>query len=266
MQQSEESFKVLVVFSCVSALIAVIMLFLFYRFTKIKNEILKEKLKEKLDNEVLINRAELLALRSQMNPHFVFNALNTVLYFIQQNDIPQSEEFLAKFSHLVRNFFEYSRKKDLSLQEELDFITHYLEIEKLRFEDKLNYTITVDENIDTENTRVPSMIIQPIVENAINHGIFHKSGNGNIRISFKEIHDTSYQITILDDGIGIKKSKELYKDSKRQLYSKSTDVLEERLKLLKDGRQWKIDYTIEDLAEINPKESGTKVTLTIEAL
>ncbi|MBB4807384.1 sensor histidine kinase YesM [Chryseobacterium defluvii] len=261
--ENELTLKLFVVFSCIFILVAIVFLFLFYRFTQTKNDILKEKFKEKLENEVLINRAELLALRSQMNPHFVFNALNTVLYFIQQNDIEQSEDFLAKFSQLVRNFFEYARKTDLTISEELEFISHYLEIEKLRFEDKLSYSIEVDPLIETETTRIPSMILQPIVENAVNHGIFHKKDPGEIGISFKKNNNNSYFVIIRDNGIGINQSKKLYKNTHRHLNT-HTHILEERLRLLRDGRQWKIAYSIEDLTS-NGGE-GTEVTLKIETL
>lgn len=266
MQQTQDILKLFVIFSSILILVAAVFLFLFYRFTQTKNQILKESLQEKLENEVLINRAELLALRSQMNPHFVFNALNTVQYFIQLNEIEQSEEFLAKFSQLVRNFFDYSREKDISLQAELEFIKQYLEIEKVRFEDKLNYTIIIDENIDQEITRVPSMILQPIIENSINHGIFHKKEPGIIAIVFTKLNNSSLSVCIKDNGIGLHQSKALYEKYHNNTKSHSTDVLDERLKLLRDSKQWNIDYLIEDLSDKNANESGVSVTLTIEPL
>lgn len=266
MQPSEDILKLFVVFSCILILVALVFLILFFRFTQTKNEILKERLQDKLDNEVLVNRAELLALRSQMNPHFVFNALNTVQYFIQQNEMEQSEEFLGKFSQLVRNFFNYSREKDISLEEELNFITQYIEIEKLRFEDKLNYTMFIDEKIDIHSTRIPSMILQPIIENAINHGIFHKKNPGILNVDFSWLNDSTYQITIKDDGIGINESKKLYQNTKKSSKFHSTNVLDDRLKLLKDSKQWKIKYSIEDLSSSHSQSSGTLVTLTLQQI
>ncbi len=266
MQSSEDILKLFVVFSCILLLVALVFLFLFFRFTQTKNQILKEKLQDQLENEVLINRAELLALRSQMNPHFVFNALNTVQYFIQQNELEQSEDFLAKFSQLVRHFFNYSREKDISLQEELEFITQYIEIEKIRFEEKLNYSIHVDHKLDKTDTRIPSMILQPIIENAINHGIFHRKEQGMIIIILKKISTHLFQVIIEDNGIGFKKSQELYKNIKKSSKFHSTNVLNERLKLLKDSKQWNINYSIEDLSNNNSNNSGTKVTLTIQQL
>lgn len=266
MGQSSELLYVLVVFSGILILVAVVFLFLFYRFIKEKNETLKEKFEKKLNDEALINQAELLALRSQMNPHFVFNALNTVLYFIHQNDMGNAEDFLAKVSCLMRNFFDYSRQKDLTIKEELEFINHYLEIEQLRFEDRLTYDINIDETIDVEIARIPSMILQPIIENAVNHGIFHKSGIGKVDVFFEAMQEDSYKITILDNGIGINDSYELYRNKKKRFGTRSGNVLEERLRLLKASKQWDIGYTIEDLSDIGYNHSGTRVTLTIEAL
>ncbi len=253
---------VFVMLSGILILVAIVFLFLFYRFVKLKNQIFKEKKEEKN----LVNGAELLALSAQMKPHFIFNALNTILYFIQQNDMEKSEEFVSKMSFLMRNFFEYSRQKDLTVAEELEFIHQYLEIEKLRFEEKLNFVINVAETIDVEIVRIPSMILQPILENAINHGIFHKSGKGKIDVFFYAIKENSYQIMILDNGIGINKSKEFHQKTNKVLGTRSGNVLEEKLKLLKASQHWNIDYKIEDLSDIGHQHSGTKVTLIVEAL
>lgn len=265
MQPSEDILKLFVVFSIILILITLVFLVLFFSFNQTKNKILKEKLQEKLDNEVLVNRAELLALRSQMDPHFVFNALNTVQYFIQKNEIEQSEDFLAKFSQLVRDFFNYSREKDISVQEELEFISKYLQIEKLRFEDKLNYKIEVDPKIDVQMSRIPSMVLQPIIENAIKHGIFHKKEPGFIKVIFKEIDENTIVITIKDDGIGINESKKRHQEREKNK-SHSTNVLEDRLKLLKDSKQWNIEYSIQDISEKNENTQGTLVTLNIQQL
>lgn len=262
MEQSSIVLKVMIVFIGILLLVVIVILFLFYRFLRLKNNILKEK----QQYEMLINNAQLLALRSQMNPHFVFNALNSVLYFIQQNDKEQSEAFLAKVSYLVRNFFEYSRQQDLTIKEELEFINRYLEIEKLRFEDKLNYSIKIDEEIDTEISRIPSMVLQPIIENAIHHGIFHNLGRGKIDVIFNVIKEDSYKISILDNGIGINKSKGLPQNREKLFGTRFGNVLEERLKLLKASQQWEVDYKIQDLSDIGYNHSGTLVTLTIDVL
>ena len=195
-----------------------------------------------------------------MNPHFVHNSLNAIQYYIQRNEVELSEKYLVKFSKLVRLFFEYSRKQHISIKDEVMLLNNYLQIEKLRFEDKLSYTIEVDESIDIEEQLIPSMMLQPIVENAVNHGLFHKKENGLVTVVFKKIKENSFKVIVEDNGIGIIKSKEMFKDSSRNYQSKSTDVLEERLGILQQSNNWKIDYKIQDLSEVNTA-NGTRVTL-----
>lgn len=218
----------------------------------------KEQAKAQLDKKIA--GLELQALRSQMNPHFVHNSLNAIQYFVQRNEVEHSENYLVKFSKLVRLFFEYSRKQNISIQEEISLLNNYLEIEKLRFEDKLSYQIKVDKTIDTEEQIIPSMMLQPIVENAVNHGLFHKKENGLVTILFKKINEKSFKVIVEDDGIGINKSKEMYKDSSKNYQSKSSAVLEERLELLQQSNDWKIKYSIQDLSKVN-NANGTRVTL-----
>ena len=107
-----------------------------------------------------------------------------ILYYIQRSEIDQSENYLVKFSKLIRLFFEYSRRQSITIKEEVDLLNNYLEVEQLRFEDKLQYQIQIDERLDQEEQFIPSMILQPIVENAVNHGLFHKQGKGTVTIAF----------------------------------------------------------------------------------
>ncbi|MCH5600552.1 sensor histidine kinase [Niabella ginsengisoli] len=210
-----------------------------------------------------IKRLELQALRSQMNPHFVHNSLNAIQYYIQRHEVELSENYLSNFSKLIRLFFEYSRRQSISIKEEIGLLDHYLKIEKLRFEDKISYQIKVDEKLDIEEQLIPTMILQPIVENAVNHGIFHKKENGSIVLDFRFLSKNSYRIIIEDDGIGIKKSKEMYKKSAKNYQSRSSAVLEERLKLLKESGAWEIDFSIKDRADIDALQTGTLINLVI---
>lgn len=204
---------------------------------------------------------ELQALRSQMNPHFVHNSLNAIQYFIQRNEVELSENYLSKFSQLIRLFFEYSRRQTITIQEELELLTNYLEIEKLRFEEKLQFHITVCENIDPEEQLIPSMLLQPIVENAVNHGLFHKKESGTVEVLFKQLNENTYEVTVKDDGIGINKSKSIYNVSSKNYQSNSSKVLYERLELLNKSKEWTIEYKIEDISDIEVNKTGTIVTL-----
>ena len=203
---------------------------------------------------------ELQALRSQMNPHFVHNSLNAIKYFIQRNESELSEEYLVKFSKLIRLFFDFSRRENITLKEELLLLTLYLQIEQLRFEEKLSYSFEIDEKIDQEEELIPSMLLQPLVENAVNHGVFHKKGNGTVIIKIDYIDANSYQVIIEDDGIGITKAKTIYKNSSENYQSKSSEVIKERLELLNQSEEWNITYTTLDLSE-NAEKEGTRVSL-----
>jgi sensor histidine kinase YesM len=210
--------------------------------------------------------SESMALRSQMNPHFVHNSLNAIQYFIQRNEVELSENYLSKFSKLIRLFFEYSRHKNILIKEELELLVNYLDIEKLRFEEKLNYTISVCDKIDIEDQLIPSMLLQPIVENAVNHGLFHKKESGLVKISFKQLDNSFFQVIIIDDGIGINKAKAIFKVSSKNYQSNSSVVLQERLDLLNHSKEWYVDYDIKDRSEIENNQTGTIVTLTFKQI
>lgn len=245
--------------SGIAIIIAVV--FLFGIFITRKNKILKERFEAQLAFQNRLHQSELKALRSQMNPHFVHNSLNAIQYYIQRNEVEISEDYLVKFSKLIRLFFEYSRRQNITIGEEINLLINYLEIEKLRFEDKISYTITTDPKIDIEEQTLPAMMLQPLVENAINHGLFHKTGKGTVAISFQYISELSFKITIEDNGIGYIKAGEIYKKSKNSYRSHSGSVLEERLELLRLSNEWQTTYTIEDLGA-NSEKNGTRVTLT----
>ncbi|PHR68726.1 MAG: hypothetical protein COA67_12530 [Lutibacter sp.] len=241
-------------------------LFGFWLLIRIIKKQVRKNEEAKVQQDMRIAGLELQALRSQMNPHFVHNSLNAIQYFIQRNEVELSENYLSKFSQLIRLFFEYSRRQNITIKEELELLVKYLDIEKLRFEEKLNYTISVDEKIDDEDQIIPSMILQPIVENAVNHGLFHKKTNGIIHVNFIYISDTSFQVVVKDDGIGILEAKKLHATSSKNYQSNSSAVLHERLDLLKQSKEWKISYGIKDISEIETNNTGTIVTLIFKQL
>ena len=239
----------------------VIFMFVIFMFVRFKIKQIRVKEQAKAQQEKRIVGLELQALRSQMNPHFVHNSLNAIQYYIQRKEVELSENYLSKFSQLIRLFFEYSRRQNITIKEEVTLLKNYLEIEKLRFEEKLNFQIKVADKIDQEEQLIPSMILQPIVENAVNHGIFHKNDNGLVTINFSYISENNFQVVIADDGIGINKSKDIFKSSSKNYQSNSSQVLQERLELLNQSNEWEIVYSIKDALEINQLETGTIVTL-----
>jgi LytS/YehU family sensor histidine kinase len=201
----------------------------------------------------------LRSLRSQMNPHFIFNALNSVNSFISENDERSANKFLSEFSRLMRSVMENSEHDFISLSKELEIIRIYMQLEHFRFKDKFNYTIEVDESIDEDALQLPPMLIQPYIENAIWHGLRYKNEIGNLSLSFK-LNSDKLVITLIDDGIGRTKSAEI--KTANQLKNKSTALknINERINIFNELHKIKIEVIISD---VESDGSGTKVILYI---
>ncbi len=221
----------------------------------------QKKTRKKVEAQQKMVEQELYALRSQMNPHFVFNSLNSIQYYITKNEIDLSEKYLVKFARLIRMIFDFSSKKTITLNEEIKLLKGYLEIEKMRFGKDFKYQFLVDPKINLR-THIPSMLIQPIVENAVNHGIFHSNQKGLIVVTFDYIDSDSYKIIIQDDGVGIKKSKEIHAKSLKKHQSKSTVMIADRIRLINESKLWEITQETKYLSE--SEERGTVVTLTFK--
>ncbi len=208
----------------------------------------------------LLLKIELKALRTQMNPHFVFNSLAAIQYYIINNNYEASEKFLVKFSVLIRQFFELSKEDEITIETEISLLRNYLDLETLRFKEKLNYTINIDRNLDTKNSRIPTMLLQPITENAVNHGIFNKVGKGILCINFLYIDKLTFRVEIIDDGVGFLKTK---KEKTGKV--KSTSILEDRLYFLNLSKKWSIQYSTEELNP-NSEDKGNKAIFIITNL
>ena len=218
------------------------------------------KKNQKIFEDKRLIELQLKALRSQMNPHFVFNSLAAIQYYINENDFEASEMYLVKFSKLIRQFFELSKENEISLAAEIDLLQSYLEIEKLRFKEKLNFKINVDDDLYTESTKVPTMILQPIIENAINHGIFNKEDNGEVIVNFKKGQNQTLIVEIIDDGVGFVNT-----NKSQNGKIKSSNVLKDRLHFLNNSKKWNISYTEE---ELHPEqyEKGNKSIFIMQKL
>ncbi len=246
-------------FILLSTLIGMAILGLIMHYYNVKA---RKKQQEENDIQQKFAELELHALRSQMNPHFIFNSLNAIQYFIQSNDRKQSDEYISKFAHLIRLFLEASKKKYISLDEEIKVIRAYIELEKLRFRGKMESNIEIEESLNSMDTIIPSMLIQPFVENAINHGIFHKSSAGLVNIKIKEVNDDLLECTIEDDGIGRKKAREIKQKSIGKYESQGISLIDDRIHVLQRSLSQNIDYQIIDLEE-NGRATGTKVVLKL---
>lgn len=224
------------------------------------------RIKNKEEEQTRINKKfaelELQALQSQMNPHFVFNSLGAIQYFIQKNKPEAADAYLSKFAKLMRLFLESSKNKYISLSEEIKLLSLYIELEQMRFDDKFDAEIHVAEEIDTHSRELPSILIQPFVENAINHGLFNKRTKGCLKIDFQENLGGTLTCTIHDNGVGRKKAEALKKHSTRNYKSRGMQIVRERLQVLQEVDEMKINISIKDL---NPGETepGTRVVIEL---
>ncbi len=190
-------------FITIGAISALLFSFLgFFLFKKRRDALAEKKIS---DFKTKVAETELKALRSQMNPHFIFNALNSISDYMDKNDVKTASSYLMKFAKLTRSILENSEKKWITLQEDLELTELYIQIESLRLKNKLSHKIDVDDALDTENTMVPPMLLQPFIENSIWHGIALKEGKGNIDIHIKK-ENGMVVCTVDDDGVGRKKN------------------------------------------------------------
>lgn len=227
---------------------------LFMRYKKIQ----AAKTKKQIDGIRRMDEQKMKALRSQINPHFVFNSLNAIQYLISKKRNSSAEQYLIQFSKLVRVFLEMSRKESVTIEEEIRALGSYLSIEKMRFEGKLNYQISAP-NIDTNLIRIPTLVLQPIVENAVNHGIFHKKTDGNIWISMEETKSGGLEVMIIDDGIGVKNATSIHQN-KKSLFGK---ILNERIELLNNSDIWRINMETKNWRN-DTENPGTLVSIKFE--
>lgn len=200
----------------------------------------------------------LKSLRSQMNPHFIFNALNSVNQFVSRNDERAANKFLSEFSRLMRLVLEYSQEDFITLQKEEEIVSLYLKLEHYRFRDKFDYEILIDQNINKENVHVPPMLIQPYIENAVWHGLRYRENKGFLSVAIRS-DENEIVVEIADNGIGRQRSAELKTENQRKHQSTGLKNIRERLGILNDVYKCKYSVHIEDL----PGDSGTRVTLHI---
>lgn len=202
-------------------------------------------------------RIALQSLRREMNPHFIFNSLNSVNQFIAQNNELEANRYLTSYSKLMRNMMENSNKDFTTLATELEQIREYLDLEHRRFKDKFRYEIKVDETIDTETVYVPGMLIQPQIENAIWHGLRYLEKDGFLRLYIDKVKD-NICVTIEDNGIGLKRSKELKTKHQKEHKSRGLTNTSERIALLNSLYGSRITM---DIKEKEGTESGVIVRL-----
>lgn len=255
-----------------------------------ENEKLKNSLTERLQKDVKIKTAEIISLnkiaeeerikqleltyekqiaelkitslQSQMNPHFIFNSLNSIKLNIIKNNKENAVYYLNKFSKLIRKILSISRVKEVSLQEELDTLELYVSIENLRFKNQIQFTIEVEKNINLDTIKIPPLILQPFVENAIWHGLSAKEGEKKLIICISLLTSNTIEIIIEDNGIGREKSSEFKNKKMIKRESIGLKLTEERLAVFSNKQHKKHQIIIEDKTN-QGKAIGTKVSVVL---
>ncbi|HXB06289.1 MAG TPA: histidine kinase [Puia sp.] len=205
---------------------------------------------------------EVQALRSQMNPHFIFNCLNAINRFILGHETEAASDYLTKFSRLMRMIMNHSRHSYITLAEEIETLQLYLEMERLRFKDAFDYRLDVEEDLDTEDLRIPPLLIQPFVENAVWHGLMHKEERGSLLIRIRADGDI-LTCVVRDNGVGRKRAGMLKSKSAEKHKSMGLQITAERMALLTGPGESQPFFQIEDLYDETGAPIGTQVTLNI---
>lgn len=237
-----------------------------FRLQRAESELEIQRLEGERAKAALQQRAkelEVQALRSQMNPHFIFNCLNAINRFILSHETEAASDYLTKFSRLMRMIMNHSRHSLITLAEEVEILELYLGMEVLRFKNAFDYRIVVEEDIDTDYVRIPPLLLQPFVENAIWHGLMHKEERGELFIGMRTEGDTLI-CTIRDNGIGRKRAAALKSKSAEKHKSMGLQITAERLALLTGAGEAGHFFHIEDLYDPSGNAAGTMVVLTIK--
>jgi sensor histidine kinase YesM len=235
---------------------------LIFSIVKLRVRSVRKQERVKAAHEKQLLELEAKALRAQMNPHFVFNCLNSIKSLIQEQQTEKGVTYLTTFSKLIRTLFNNADKKEITLFDEIETCKLYLQLESMRFDSKFSYSVSVDEHIDLKSTQVPALIIQPFIENAIWHGIMPKNEGGNVSLNVSE-KNGHIEIAVEDDGIGREASQQ-NKSISPAHQSKGVNLTQARLEL--DNLLQQRQATLETIDKKDEKgeAAGTKVVITIK--
>lgn len=209
-----------------------------------------------------MERVKMRALQSQMNPHFIFNSLNSIRSYMIKNETKEASGYLSKFSRLIRQILEYSTEESISLKQELQVLNLYVQIEQLRFRDEFGFDVRVDESIDQELILIPPLIVQPFLENAIWHGLMQKEGAKKIELVIKE-EDAYLNITIRDNGIGREEASKSRSGVPKENKSMAIELTNKRLAMLEKASEESPRVHIKDLYHTDGNSAGTEVSFQL---
>jgi ligand-binding sensor domain-containing protein len=230
-----------------------------------RRRIAQVKKEEKLQSDFRqqIAETEMKALRAQMNPHFIFNSLNSIQKYILQQDHFAASQYLTRFSRLIRLILDHSNQNQISLASELELINLYVEMERLRFDNQFEFVLELGDGLRPATMEIPSMLIQPYLENAIWHGLLHKDGGGRLLLRFAVVAPQLLEVTVEDDGVGRAKAAEL--KSKQALKKKSygMQITEDRLSIINRTQGILATCEVHDLQDADGRPVGTRVVLRL---
>ena len=221
----------------------------------------KKELKMKKQFEKNLAEVQMEALRAQMNPHFLFNSMNSINHYILKNESEKASSYLTKFARLIRQILHNSKSNSVLLSEELDALKLYIEIEQLRFDDGFDFTLHVDKEVQLDQIQVPPMLLQPYVENAIWHGLMHKDNNRKLTIRICK-NNGLLQLIITDNGIGREASK-AYQQAPGKKKSLGLQITSDRIALINQLYDTNTDIEIIDLKDRNGDSAGTEVVISL---
>ena len=220
------------------------------------NRLQAQKKAQMLQVESDLRESRMKAIRSQLNPHFIFNALNSIQYLFYSGDKKTASQFMGDFATLMRNVLDMSSKAEVTIAEEQKMLTHYLDLEKMRMENAFDYVFEIDQGLDAEKVKLPTMLLQPYVENAVKHAFQGMKEGGKLTISIaKQNHDLLVKIE--DNGVGLNASE---KDDSHKSFS--SDANAERVRMINEGRKQSVGVQLEDLSDLGAG-NGTRVTINI---
>lgn len=247
-------------FKLALALVVVAILYSFYRY---RLGVLTKEARIKAEFDKKMSETEMRALRAQMNPHFIFNCLTSINRYIVKSDHKTASGYLTKFAKLIRMILDNSANDYISLDAEIQTLQLYMDMELLRFDDAFEYAIEKVETLDVSSIQIPSMLIQPYIENAIWHGLMHKETKGKLSVRFMHIQENILQVEIEDDGIGREKAKELRSKDVIKNKSYGMQISSDRIKLINNLYNIHTSVNIIDLADGHGNAAGTKIIIEI---
>jgi hypothetical protein len=247
------------------AILALLVLYNYFRKRKRAKEAANKTKMKLMELNVKIAESKFLNLRLQMNPHFLFNSLSSIQVLIVSQKTTEAYKYLTLFSNFLRSLLNYAEKNFMPLDEELKVLKMYIELESLRFDKTFSFEINVDETLSNDEILVPSLMVQPFVENAIWHGLLHKEGDKRLAIQFINHEDEYLTCSIEDNGIGRVKSEVIQKNKIKSIvhHSKGIAIIKERLSLLQQKTGKPAHLEVKDLYNQEGESTGTKVIITI---